>query len=493
MKLFRLFGKEIVKQRINNMININSHAESNDHKSDSSMHPGSLTEHRRTAKRRSLLKWKSALPLMVISSFLLTTACGSPSNSATSAAGSTASSNGPVEIEFWYGLGGKLGDNMKKTIDAFNASQKDVIVKGIVQADYDETEQKLQAAIASGQVPAAVLSSNVEWAKRGYYAPMDQFIADDPNFKKDDFVQTFLTQGQVDGKQYFLPMYGTTQIMYYRKDTLKANGIDPASLTTWESLASAATQMTKKENGKTTFYGWEPMWGSDNMIDAVLSKGGQIISDDGKTVMIDSPEWIETWDMFRKWIHEDQIMTIHSGGQGWEYWYKTIDDVMKNKAAGYTGSSGDQGDLDFKIVGAMEQPGWEGKGEGKPVANAIMAGIPAKASPEQQQAAFKWLTYFSKASNTAQWSINTGYIAVRQSALQDPQFKAFSQKNPQIEVPLKQASHASAPFQDPTGGKINDALKVAADQVQINNVPATQALQEAKVKAQQELDRANSR
>lgn len=46
--------------------------------------------------------------------------------------------------------------------------------------------------------------------------------------------------------------------------------------------------MSKQENGKTTFYGWEPMWGSDNMIDAVLGKGGQIISDDGKTVMIDS-------------------------------------------------------------------------------------------------------------------------------------------------------------------------------------------------------------
>lgn len=53
-------------------------------------------------------------------------------------------------------------------------------------------------------------------------------------------------------------------------------------------------------------------------------------------------------------------MRIHSGGQGWEYWYKTIDDVMKGQAAGYTGSSGDQGDLDFSVVSAMEQPGWAG-------------------------------------------------------------------------------------------------------------------------------------
>ncbi|MEC0234497.1 ABC transporter substrate-binding protein [Paenibacillus kribbensis] len=445
-------------------------------------------------KEKIRLGWRGGMSLVLAASFALITACGpstagGPTHSGSAASGADSASKGPVEIEFWYGLGGKLGDNMKEKIDAFNKSQSEVIVKGIVQADYTETERKLQAAIASKKVPAAVLSSNIEWAHKGYYAPMDEMIAADQSFNKEDFVETFLKQGQVDGKQYFLPMYGTTQIMYYRKDALKQHGIDPASLTTWEALADAAAKMSKRENGQTTFYGWEPMWGSDNMIDAVLSKGGKILSDDGKTVMIDSPEWIETWNLFSKWIHEDKIMGIHSGGQGWEYWYKTIDDVMKNKAAGYTGSSGDQGDLDFNVVAAMEQPGWEGIGQGKPVASALMAGIPAEASPEQQKAAYKWLTYFSKTSNTASWSMNTGYIAVRKSAQEDPDFKKFSEKNPQIKIPLQQASHASAPFQDPTGGKINDALKDAADQVQINKVPAEQALKEAKEKAQKELDR----
>ncbi|PAF29667.1 ABC transporter substrate-binding protein [Paenibacillus sp. 7516] len=446
-------------------------------------------------RKKWRLRWKGGMSLVLAASFALITACGSTADSGSgtgsdaAASGADSSSSGPVEIEFWYGLGGNLGDNMKKTIDAFNASQNEVIVKGIVQADYTETEQKLQAAIASKKVPAAVLSANMDWARKGYYASMDEMIAADQDFNKEDYVQTFLDQGKVDGKQYFLPMYGTTQVMYYRMDTLKESGIDPASLTTWEALAEAAAKMTKQENGKTTFYGWEPMWGNENMVDAVLGKGGQILSDDGKTVMIDSPEWVETWELFRKWIHDDKIMGIHFGGQGWEYWYKTIDDVMKNKAAGYTGSSGDQGDLDFSIVAAMEQPGWEGVGQGKPVASAIMAGIPAAASPEQQQAAYQWLTYFSETANTAAWSMNTGYIAVRQSAQEDPDFKAFSEENPQIKVPLQQAAHASAPFQDPTGGKINEALKDAADQVQINNMPAEQALKEAKEKAQKELDR----
>ncbi len=435
----------------------------------------------------------------MIAGLTVLTACGGNSASGNDTAGVGASAapaadaapaqGKPVTIEFWYGLGGKLGENMETLIQKFNASQQEVIVKGIVQADYSETEQKLQAAIATGQVPAAVLSSNMDWARKGYFASMDELIAEQPDFNKEDFVQTFLKQGQVDGKQYFLPMYGTTQVMYYRKDAFEKSGIDASQLKTWEDLAAAAKKMTVQDGGKTTFFGWEPMWGSGNMIDAVMSKGGSILSEDGTKVTIDSPEWVETWDLFRKWIHEDKIMRIHSGGQGWEYWYKTIDDVMKGQAAGYTGSSGDQGDLDFSIVSAMEQPGWAGVGEGKPVAEALMAGIPAKAGDTEKQAAMKWLTYFTNSENTAFWSINTGYISVRQSALKDPAFVSFSETNPQIKVPLMQASHASAPFQDPTGGKISDALKIAADKVQIENTPAAEALKEAQQTAQSALDK----
>lgn len=443
--------------------------------------------------------FKRLSAVSMIAGLSVLTACGGNSASgnvtaadgaATVPAANAAPAGGaPVTIEFWYGLGGKLGENMESLIQKFNASQQEVIVKGIVQADYTETEQKLQAAIATGQVPAAVLSSNIDWARKGYFAAMDELIAGQPDFNQADFVQTFLSQGQVDGKQYFLPMYGTTQVMYYRKDTFEKSGIDASQIKTWEDLAAAAKKMTVTEGCKTSFYGWEPMWGSGNMIDAVLSKGGNILSEDGKTVTIDSPEWIETWDFFRQSIHEDKTMRIHSGGQGWEYWYKTIDDVMKGQAAGYTGSSGDQGDLDFSIVSAMEQPGWAGVGEGKPVAQAIMAGIPAKAGDAEQQAAMKWLAYFTNSENTAFWSINTGYISVRQSALEDPAFVTFSETNPQIKIPLQQASHASAPFQDPTGGKINDALTIAADKVQIENIPAAEALKEAQQTAQAALDK----
>ncbi|MCP3776594.1 ABC transporter substrate-binding protein [Paenibacillus sp. MZ04-78.2] len=401
----------------------------------------------------------------------------------------TKSAAKPVEIEFWYGLGGKLGDNMKSLIDKFNQSQNEVIVKPIVQGNYSETSQKLQAAIASKKVPAVALSFNPDWAKKGYYAQLDELLTGEPSIKPDDYVQAFWKSGQVDGKQYAIPMYGSTQVLYYRKDMLEKAGIKPEQLRTWEGLAEAAKQLTVREGDQVKVYGWEPMWGSGNMIDSTYSHGGKIISDDGKEVLIDSKVWVDTWESFRKWIHEDKIMRIHSGGQGWEYWYKTIDDVMQGRAAGYTGSSGDQGDLDFSKIAAYPQPAWEGF-ETKAAAGGSKAVIFADVPQEQQKAAMKWLAFFTSPENSASWSMNTGYIAVRNSSLEDPAFKAYSEKNPQSQVPLQQAMKSSVEFVDPTGGKIFDALNIAADKVQIENVPAAVALKEAKEKAQKALDQA---
>lgn len=50
-------------------------------------------------------------------------------------------------------------------------------------------------------------------------------------------------------------------------------------------------------------------------------------------MMINSDEWVEVWESFRTWIHDDKIMKVNSGGQGWEYWYTTIDDVCRIKQA----------------------------------------------------------------------------------------------------------------------------------------------------------------
>lgn len=402
--------------------------------------------------------------------------------------------NGKVEVEYWYGLGGKLDENMQKIIADFNKSQDKYEVKGVAQEDYKTTFKNLQAGIAAKKSPAlALLEGDKVYmlANKGLLTNINDYTSKDTDFKEENYLESFLETGKKDGKLYAFPIYGTTQLLYYNKQAFKDAGITEESLKTWTGVAEAAKKLTKKDGTEVSYYGWEPMWGEDNLIDAALSNGGKILSDDGKQVLINSEEWVESWDSFRKWIHEDKIMRIHSGGQGWEYWYATVDDAMKDKAAGYTGSSGDQGDLDFNKLGAYEQPAFKEGKQAKPIAEARLLAIPSGVSDEEKQGAYEFIKYFTSVKVSAEWAIDSGYISVNKGSASTPEFIDYVKKNPQAAVPATQATHATKVFIDPTDGKIIDALKNAADKVEIENVPAKEALDEAQKIAQEALNSVN--
>ncbi|MDR1638371.1 MAG: ABC transporter substrate-binding protein [Clostridiales bacterium] len=396
-----------------------------------------------------------------------------------------------LEISFWYAGGKTAVDVLAGIIDEFNQSQNAFHVSAVTQADYTETYQKLQAAIAGGNAPDLVLlnpDSAQNLGAKSLIEDLRPLMDSDPSFAKDDYVEAFTKSAKLgNGVIYGIPAYGTTQVLYYNIAAFERSNIDPSSIKTWQDLGEAARKMAVIENGETVFYGWEPMYGLVNLIDASLSNGAKLFSDDGTKVLVNSPEWVEVWEQFRVWIHDEKIMGIHYGGQGWEYWYKTIDDVIQDKAGGYTGSAGDQADLDFSKVAALEQPGF-GSNPSAPLAEGLFLAIPNRDKRELAQGAFEFMKFFTSPESQAKWTLGTGYVAVRKSTLEVPEFKAYAAENPQILVPLQQVQHGTPSSVDPTGGLVLYALNVAADKVEIENISAQEALDEAQAAGQEALD-----
>ena len=396
-----------------------------------------------------------------------------------------------TEIEFWYSGGKTAVGVVQEIIDSYNASQDLYTVTAVTQASYDETYQKLQAGIAGNAAPdVALLDATVarNLSDKELVADLSDMIAADSEFKQEDYLEVFFNQGVDDnGKIYALPAYGTTQVLYYNMAAFEEAGIQADEIKTWQDLAAAAKKI--KETGNYE-YGWEPMWGADNLIDAAFSNGAEIFSEDGTQVTINTAEWVDVWEAFRTWIHDDEIMAIHSGGQGWEYWYSTIDDVIAGTAGGYTGSSGDQADLDFSIVAAMEQPAWDEDSASAPMAEALTLSVLQNSSDAEKQGAYDFIKYFTNAESQTKWTMATGYVAVNTTVNDNADYQAYVAENPQAGVPLAQASHGSVyPF-DPTNGAVIDALKIAADKVEIDGISAQEALDEAQATAQAALDEA---
>lgn len=436
-------------------------------------------------------KWVMQQKKLVISGVLgmglFLTACGS--NGIDTESG-TAEAEGPVETEFWYGLGSNAGEKMEELITEFNDSQDRYVIRGVQQADYAETYQNLQAAIASDTAPGLVLLGNAYVNTLGEseaLAPMDSFIEETEDFKQDDFLDAFMEQAHVKETLYALPAYGTTQVMYYRSDIFEEAGVDPEeAFSSWENLQTASKTL---QSSGAVEYGFAPMWGAGNLTDIALSNGGEILNEAGDEVMIDSPEWIEAWDMVRQAIHEEETFKLNSGGEGWEYWYRTIDEVMQGQVGGYLGSSGDKGDLNFEIIDSMVQPGMNGN-EAAPVADALYLSMPSAVSEEEQAAGFAFAEFFTSVESQVEWTKAIGYIPVRQSTLENEEYATYIEENPAFGVPFEQAQTATPSFLDPTGGQITDALDIAADKVELENISAELALKEAKKVAQEALDAA---
>ncbi len=390
-----------------------------------------------------------------------------------------------TKIEFYYGLGGKLGETMDIIIKDFNSSNEKYEIVPIVQGNYSETLQTLQASLGAKNPPALAINAYPEFMKLAQskvLLPLDEYI-NQSEYNKSDIL--LLDQGKYNNETLGVPAYIATQMMYYRKDIFEKHNVNFDSLDSFEQLAEAAKLIKEKEG----ITGWSVMWYTEHMIDYARSAGGDVVSKDGKTVTIDSEEWIYAWDNVRKWIHEDEIMDTVYGGNGWEWWYKTIDNVMNGKSAGYTGSSGDGGDLDFSKVATGMQKGFKGS-EARPVAVSVMFNMFKDSSDEEKKGAWEFVKFFTEANQTAYWAAETGYIPVRDSAVNTEVFQNKLKDNPYLAVPIEQVkTKGIPPFVDPTGGKIYAEIELAKDKVLIENKPAAEALKEAKEKAQKELDK----
>lgn len=410
--------------------------------------------------------------------------------------GSGSGSDEVVEIEFWHALGGSLGDGLNEIIEAYNASQTQYVVKPVVVGSYSEIDEKFLAAYAAKQTPALVAGGSFEmFYSKGLVEAFEDYMPD--SYDRDDIVGGFMKAAMMDGKMYFAPAYGTSQVLYYNKSALTKAGKTEEDLKTWQSLASMAEDIDLE-------YVWEPMWGTGNIADMAYSNGGKYLSDDGKEVLINSDEWVEVLEQVRKWIHEDKIMRIHSGGQGWEYWYKTMDDWVYGKSLGYTGSPGDYVIALDAVKKAIEdgydnefavthQPGWHDH-EPSPMFYSLMYFIPKakNLSENQKKGAADFVTFATNTENTAKFAMATGYAAVRNSVLDLEAYQTFLSNNPDADAALKQIDQYAVPeFVDPTGGAILEALNEAVDAVEIENLPAKEALDKAKEKAQRALDELN--
>ncbi len=255
-----------------------------------------------------------------------TAASAAPATSAAPSASAATAACGtyagpPVTIT--YAMWGDTTElaNQQKIVDAFHEVNPNITVKVSV-ADWDSYWPKLQTDLAGGNAPDVFLMDGPLYPD---YQTRDQLLDLSPYIAKDGFdtgglvdlaVQDFTAP---DGHLYGLPRDLNTIALFYNKTMFDAAGIAyPDATWDWAKLAAVAKQLTKTVSGA-------PQWGfytetsdmENYWSSLVWQAGGDILSADKKTVVIDSDQAATGIQFLQDLIYKDKVMAQPvAGGVG---------------------------------------------------------------------------------------------------------------------------------------------------------------------------------
>jgi multiple sugar transport system substrate-binding protein len=227
--------------------------------------------------------------VLALSSALVACSSGkAPNTNAGKGQGPVKDPTSPVTVTFSSWVGGD--PTMKKMAADFHKLHPNITIK-FQNVSADNASQKLTTQIAGGNPPDVAYidaSGTSDFASRGALVNLDNYIARSSVVKPDDYVDAFKTFVTYDGHLWGLPIDGESTGLFYRTDLFKAAGI-AGPPTTWDEFMTDVQKLTdpsKKQYGYEVFapeaaYYWYP-W--------LYQAGGDLLSDDGKDVVFDSPE-----------------------------------------------------------------------------------------------------------------------------------------------------------------------------------------------------------
>lgn len=190
-----------------------------------------------------------------------------------------------VTVEFWTLSLSTFSDYINSVIDTFEAANPDIKINW-VDVPYDAFQQKIIAAIASGNPPDLV-NMNTPWAidfaAQDALSPIDEFV---PEVDKYGYLPNYWEATVIDGKSYAIPWYLSPQILLYNKQIFEEAGLDPnVPPKTWDEIIEYSRIIKEK----TGLYGYQP-----NIVAHIdlQEEGVPLISADGKKAIVNTPEAI---------------------------------------------------------------------------------------------------------------------------------------------------------------------------------------------------------
>jgi multiple sugar transport system substrate-binding protein len=191
-------------------------------------------------------------------------------------------------------MGFGAGDEIATVrLDEAKKALGDVQVK-LIEGDLDI--QQFLSSVAAGDPPEIVYAERDQigtFASRGAIIPLTECIEGE-GIDTSAYREPALAQVTFNDEVYGIPEFNVVQITQANGDLLKAAGlsVEDVNGSDWEAIAAANKKLAKSQGGKVTVIGYDsklpeffPLWAKSNGVD--------LLSEDGRTAQINSPEAVE--------------------------------------------------------------------------------------------------------------------------------------------------------------------------------------------------------
>ena len=353
----------------------------------------------------------------------------------------------PLQLTMYFPV--NVGGDAAKLIDQmtadFNAENPDIQVQSVYTGNYDDTVTAIQTAIQGGNAPdlfVSLATQRFTMADTKMAMPLDDLIAADPEGQAfiDDFIDGFMLDSYVDGSIYSIPFQRSTMVMFYNKDAFAEVGLDPeAPPKNWDEMVEYAQKLTNENR-----YGvgialnsGSAQWAFTGFSLQNCTNGVGLMSADGKEVYFNTPENIEALQLWLDLQNKYKCMA-----PGIVQWTDLPTQFLAGEVAMIYHTTGNLTNIknnatfDFGVcfLPAGRQYGAPTGGGNFYITNGI--------SEERQKAAWEFIKFCCSTERAAQWSIDTGYVATRESCYETQLLKDYYESFPEALVAYQQLPYA---------------------------------------------------
>lgn len=415
--------------------------------------------------------------------------------------------SGSTKVTFWYGLGGNLGNVVRQVANRYNESQSKYWVEPVFQASYDDTINKINTALAGGELPNVVQVFDAGQQRmidsKRIRVVEELLKADGMANLIDDLEPAVRSYYTVGGVMYSMPFNSSTAMTYINKKMFRDAGLDAEkAIWTYEELLEAFKKLTVTEGDQIKVAGLA-FNASGWFFEQQNSVHEQLMAepDNGRTSRatqyVFNAETGVKWFEFLKQTITDKSGVYYATGNPQAAFVSGQAAVHFDSIAGLRGIASSVEKTGVEM-GVAYMPRRAGAKVGRTIIGGASLWLTDAGTDEEQAGAWDFVKYASQTDTQGYWSANTGYYPTRQSAYDTQDLKDALVKYPQFQVAIDQIR--SAPATNFNAGVISGTFVPMRQEVQKamdafwsgKAATAQAALDETVAKCNEQLEEYNS-